>query len=205
MIYAGHIDGAIDALRRALSVSEKTLGEYHEQTAITIQTLARAISAQRNHAEALSTYQRALRIREQVLGESQSTAITYTLHCMGQEMIALVNADGAVDVLRRALAMKEKILGEYHEQTAATIHEITRAISTQGDHPAALGTYQSALRIQEQVLGECVSTANTIHCIGQELTMMNKKGEAIIAFVRAIVMGMKTTGIIPHSCSSDKT
>ncbi|XP_013388678.1 uncharacterized protein LOC106157545 [Lingula anatina] len=206
MLNMDDVDGAVNAFQRALTINEKTHGEHHESTANTIHLLARAMSAQGKHVEALSTYQRAFRVMDEVLGESASTACT--LRNIGQEMLTLEDADGAVNAFKIALAMEEKIHGEHHESTANTIHQLARAMSAQGKHVEALSAYQRAIRIKEEVLGESESTVKKLYTIGQEMlntahTVQSEGSDeiktdyiesAVYVFRKAVEIRKKTLG-----------
>ncbi|XP_013399121.1 uncharacterized protein LOC106165459 [Lingula anatina] len=176
-LYLGDKDGAVDILIKAIDMLEKTLGATHEDTAETISTLGCAFSAQGNHADALKTYQRALCILEEVTGEGPITASTLVL--IGKEMLALGDADDAAKTLKEAVEMREKTLGEIHEDTACSMHELACAMSEQGNHEAAVSTFQKAVRIYEQVLGESANTATTLCALGHELKHIGNIKESL--------------------------
>ncbi|XP_013402192.1 uncharacterized protein LOC106167851 [Lingula anatina] len=184
IIKLDNADGAVDAIRTEVAILENILGENHKMTANSIHGLGCALSAQGKHADALSTFQRALRIFEKVSGECPETA--YTLLRIGQEMINLGNADGAVDVLRKSVAMWEEMMGENHKMTAATISLLGCALSAQGKHKDALSTFQRALRIGEHVLGDSAITANTMFYLGQEMKLIGNIKEGLEMHQRAL-------------------
>ncbi|XP_013402210.1 uncharacterized protein LOC106167867 [Lingula anatina] len=179
-------EGAVYFLRKALAMNEKMLGENDEQTANTILCLGFALSAQGKHEDALSTFQRALRIFEQMSSESVNTRTAITLNCMADEMIELDNADGAIDVVKKALAIMEKTVGENHEQTAISFFLLGRALSAQGKHTDALCTLQRALRIGEHVLGDSAITAYTMFYLGQEMKLIGDIKESLDMHQRAL-------------------
>ncbi|XP_013391838.1 uncharacterized protein LOC106159931 [Lingula anatina] len=196
MLMLRNPNGDVGKLRRALAIRERTLGECHLHTADTLHVLSCALCMQEKHAEALSALQRSLTIHEKLMGESRITA--QILHFIGMEMMRIKDTDGAVNAIRRALAMREKTLGVDHKDTTDTIFLLGLAISAQGNHAEALTTYQRALGIQKKTMGECISTATTLHCISHEMQMLGDKEGAMIVVIRAIVMGMKIIGKIPQ-------
>jgi tetratricopeptide (TPR) repeat protein len=119
------------------------------------------------YSEALECFQKALAIREKVLGEEHpDTVATYN-------NIALVyscqeNYAKAMEWLQKALAIREKIRGKEHPLTAATYNNIADVYSRQGDYAKGLELYQKALAIREKVLGkEHPDTITTYHGIAR--------------------------------------
>jgi len=105
--------------------------------------------------------QKALAIREKVLGkEHPDTATTYS-------SIALVyyrqgNYPKAMEWNMKTLAIREKVLGIQHPDTAFTFNNIALVHYRQGDYLKTLEWSQKALTIREEVLGkEHLDTAAT--------------------------------------------
>ncbi|MDR1796756.1 MAG: tetratricopeptide repeat protein, partial [Clostridiales Family XIII bacterium] len=118
-----------------------------------------------DYGKALELYDKALAIREKVLGkEHPVTAAIYghiadVYHEQGEYGKAL-------EWHGKALAIKEKVLGKEHPDTAATYNNIALVYHAQGDYGKALEWLGKALAIKEKVLGkEHPATATTFNNI----------------------------------------
>ena len=114
-----------------------------------------------DYVKALEFYEKALSIREKVLGkEHPSTATTYNNMALvytnqGDYVKALVN-------YRKALSIREKVLGKEHPDTANTYNNMALVYDNQADYDKAWDYFQKALSIRENVLGkEHPDTAQT--------------------------------------------
>jgi tetratricopeptide (TPR) repeat protein len=97
-------------------------------------------------------YERALAIREKVLGpEHPDTATSLAgLAVLLQDQGDLV---GARPLYERALAIREKVLGPEHPDTAASLANLALLLEALGDLIGARPLYERALAIREKVLG----------------------------------------------------
>ena len=116
--------------------------------------------------QAMNYYQKALAIREKVLGsEHPDTAASYN-------NIGLLYHDQgdypqALNYYQKALSIREKVLGMEHPGTARSYNNIGILYKVQGDFSKALSYYQKALAIYEKVLGlEHPDTAASYENIG---------------------------------------
>ena len=104
------------------------------------------------YAEARPLYERALAMREKVLGaEHPVTAsslgnLANLLHDQG-------DLAGARPLHERALAIWEKVLGAEHPDTALSLNNLAVLLQDQGDLAGARPLYERALAIREKVLG----------------------------------------------------
>ncbi|MDR0459292.1 MAG: tetratricopeptide repeat protein [Coriobacteriales bacterium] len=108
---------------------------------------------QGDYPKALELHQKALAIKEEVLGDRHpSTAMTYS------NIAAVYHAQGdypkALEWNQKALAIKEEVLGDRHPDTATTYNNIAVVYHDQGDYPKAQEWYMRALVINEEVLGD---------------------------------------------------
>ena len=118
------------------------------------------------YSEARPLYERALAIREKVLGpEHPDTAISlnnlaYLLQAQG-DLVA------ARPLYERALAIREKVLDSEHPETAISLNNLAYLLQAQGDLAAARPLYERALAIREKVLGpEHPVTATSLNNLG---------------------------------------
>jgi CHAT domain-containing protein/tetratricopeptide (TPR) repeat protein len=105
------------------------------------------------YREALSPAQRALAIREEVLGEHHHLC-AFSLNNLATILIAL---DAYADARRhyeRALKINQKVLGERHPETADSLSNLGLVLVAQRDHAAAQALFERALAIRREVLGE---------------------------------------------------
>jgi tetratricopeptide (TPR) repeat protein len=126
------------------------------------------------YAQARSFCQRALRIREKVLGpEHPDTA--RSLDTLGYACIERGDLAGAQSLHERALRIREKVLGPEHPDTARSLDTLGYAFIERGDLVGAQSLYERALRIREKVLGpESRDTAENIRELGH---LFQKQGD----------------------------
>ena len=104
------------------------------------------------YTDSVQWYNKALAIREKVLGaEHPDTATTYN------NIAGVYDSQGdypkALEWYNKALAISEKVLGAEHPDTATIYNNIAFVYSRQGDYPKALEWYQKAVAIYELNLG----------------------------------------------------
>jgi len=90
---------------------------------MSIANLAALLHGQRDLAGAQALYQRALAIRERVLGPEHPDTAT-TLNNLGGLLYLQGDRSGARSLLERALASRLKILGPDHPHTKATLDSL---------------------------------------------------------------------------------
>ena len=116
-------------------------------------------SAQYEQAEPL--FQRALAIRERVLG-ADDALIADSLN----NLAALYDNQGryeeAEPLYQRALAIRERVLGPNHPDLATSLNNLALLYYSQGKYEEAEPLYERALKICEQVLGPNHPTTVTI-------------------------------------------
>jgi tetratricopeptide (TPR) repeat protein len=140
-----------------------------EQAAKLLNGLARYRSSQVTltaYAQARSFCQRALRIREQVLGlEHPDTA--RSLDSLGDVCMQQGDVAGAQPLYERALRIREKVLGPEHPDTARSLATLGCVFIERGDLVGAQSFCERALRIREKALGpEHPDTARSLDMLG---------------------------------------
>ena len=105
-----------------------------------------------DYAGAKPYYERALAIRERVLGPDHPDTAT-SLNNLGLLLRAMGELPAAKPYLERALAIWERVLGPDHPDTATSLNNLGFLLQAIGELPAAKPYYERALAIREQVLG----------------------------------------------------
>jgi tetratricopeptide (TPR) repeat protein len=104
------------------------------------------------YAEARPLHERALAIREKVLGAEHPDTAT-SLNDLATLLRAQGDLTGARPLYERALAVRERVLGSEHPDTAQSLNDLGSLFRAQGDPAAARPLLERALAIFEKVLG----------------------------------------------------
>ncbi|HTK05548.1 MAG TPA: FxSxx-COOH system tetratricopeptide repeat protein, partial [Ktedonobacteraceae bacterium] len=148
--------------------------------------------AQYDQAEPL--YQRALAIRERVLGAFHPDTAE-TLHNLARLYQDQGRYDQAEPLYQRALAIREQALGSSDPQTARTLHNLAQLYQDQGQYDQAKTLYQRALTIYEQALGASnLQTARTLYYLAQLYQDQGKYIEAEPFYQRALAVQEQALG-----------
>ena len=137
-------------------------GRADETAGTLFNNMAEVYRAQGNYGKALEYNEKALAIREKVLGEAHpDTATTYN------NMAAVYRAQGnylkALEYNEKACAIIEKVLGKAHPDAAATYNNMALVYDAQGNYEKALEYYEKACAIYEKVLGKAHPGAATTY------------------------------------------
>ena len=146
------------------------------------------------YAAARPLFERALAIREEVLGpEHPDTA--ESLDNLAFLVQAQGDLGGALPLCERALAIREEVLGPEHPDTAKGLNNFAFMLHTQGDLAGALPLHERALAIREEVLGpEHPKTAFSLSNLARVLRDSGHADEAEPLFRRAIAIGQNVLG-----------
>ncbi|VAW43597.1 hypothetical protein MNBD_CHLOROFLEXI01-4282 [hydrothermal vent metagenome] len=146
------------------------------------------------HQLAKPFYERALAIREKVLGADHPDTAT-SLNNMGFLLQAMGDLPAARPFYERALAIWEKVLGADHPDTANSLNNMGALLRAMGDLPAARPFYQRALAIREKVLGaDHPDTATSLNNMGFLLQAMGDLPAARPFYERALAIREKVLG-----------
>jgi tetratricopeptide (TPR) repeat protein len=136
------------------------------ETAWLLTHMGEYLGARAQFADAKPYVERALAIREQVLGP-QHPDTAQSLNNLGALLYAQGDLAGAKPYLERALAIWEQVRGPEHPDTAQSLNELGYLLRTQGDLAGAKLYLERALAIREQVLGpEHPNTATSLNNLG---------------------------------------
>ncbi len=102
--------------------------------------------------EAFAQIQRALEVREKVLGQDDVEVAT-TLDTVAFFYYSMGDYARCESLLKRALDIKEKKLEASHPDIAQTLNSFGLVLSDKGDYTKAVTFYQRALQIREKSLG----------------------------------------------------
>ena len=146
------------------------------------------------YAQAEPLHQRALTIREQVLGpEHPDTASSLN------NLAGLYDHQGlyaqAEPLYQRALAIWEKVLGPEHPDTATSLNNLALLYHHQGLSAQAEPLFQRALAIREQVLGaEHPDTATSLNNLALLYDHQGLYAQAAPLFQRALTISEQVLG-----------
>jgi tetratricopeptide (TPR) repeat protein len=146
------------------------------------------------YREARTLLERALAIREEVLGERHPlTALSLN------NLASLLEAQGARGearlLLERALAIQEEVLGERHPLTALGLNNLAYLLQVQEEKGRALLLYERALAIREEVLGaDHPDTASTLNNLGFFHQAQQAYDRALSYYHRALAIFTRVLG-----------
>ncbi len=103
--------------------------------------------------QALPLSERALAIREQVLGPAHPD-YAQSLNNLAYFYCAKGEYDQALPLYERALAIREQVLGPAHPDYATSLHSLAVLYHSKGEYDQALPLSERALAIAEQTLGQ---------------------------------------------------
>ena len=164
-----------------LATWEQRYGPNHPSVAITLNNLGGAWSDLGDARKAMSFFERALAIYEQVYKEDSSHPdIASTLSNLGTAWGDLGEACKAVNYYERALAIYEQVYKEAsnHPDIAATLNNLGIAWSYLGDNRKAVSFYQRALAIYEQVYKETPNHSDIARTLGNLGSAWRDLGDA---------------------------
>ena len=186
----------LDSLALALVGDEATVPKGVEQRTAELLSFAGqyrhyALAA---YAEARPLYERALAIREKVLGAEHPDTAT-SLNNLAALLQAQGDLAGARPLYERALAIREKVLGAEHPDTATSLNNLAYLLQAQGDLAGARPLHERALAIREKVLGaEHPDTATSLNNLANLLQAQGDLAGARPLHERALAIREKVLG-----------
>jgi len=156
--------------------------------------LAETHYAMARYSEAEPLYERALAIREKVLGAEHPD----TAQSLNNLAVLYYNQGRyaeAEPLYVRALAIAEKVLGAEHPDTASSLNNLAALYNNQGRYANAEPLYVRALAIREKVLGaEHPDTASSLNNLALLYDNQGRYAEAEPLYVRALAIREKVLG-----------
>jgi tetratricopeptide (TPR) repeat protein len=146
------------------------------------------------YAEARPLYERALSIREKVLGPEHPHTAT-SLNNLAVLRYNSGDLAAARPLFERALAVREKVRGPEHPDTATSLNNLALLLQAQGDLAAARPLYERALAIYEKVLGpEHPDTATSLNNLAGLLQAQGDLAAARPLYEQALAIREKVLG-----------
>jgi tetratricopeptide (TPR) repeat protein len=176
------------------AVTDAAFEREDEQAAGLCSALSFHLSMIADYRGALPYSERALAIRQKVLGaEHPDTALS--LNNLGLLLKDLGDYPGARSYYERALRIRTEVLGEEHPDTAPSLNNLGLLLRAQGNLAGARPYYERALRINEQVLGEeHPDTATSYNNLGGLLQHLGDLAGARPYYERALRIRQKVLG-----------
>jgi tetratricopeptide (TPR) repeat protein len=135
------------------AVIDAAQGREDETAAALYHELAHHLGDIGHYAAAQPYYERALDIREQVLGKSHPDTAS-TLDALGWLFYKQGDYEAASPYYTRALAIREQVLGGSHPDTATTLNNLGNLLWSQGKYTEAQSYCERALKIRRDFFGE---------------------------------------------------
>jgi tetratricopeptide (TPR) repeat protein len=150
--------------------------------------------AMADYAEAWKLSERALAIRENVLGHDHPDTASI-INNLGYLLQAQGDLAGARPYYERALAIREKVLGPDHRATATSLNNLGGLLHVQGDLMGARPYYERSLAILEKALGpDHPDTATSLNNLGGMLHEQGDLAGARPYYERALAIHEKVLG-----------
>ena len=200
LMYRGRLDIARDADQsihwagQAVELCERRFGQEHLNTAIALQSLANALSAEGKSGRATPLFERILQIREKALGPEHPDTVT-SLNNLAMHYKLMRDCAQAEPLLLRALKIREKVLGPEHLDTAASLSNLASLYLAMGDHAQAESLYQRTLKIREKIQGpEHLETADSLKNLARLYTDKGDHAKAEPVYRKALRIWEKERG-----------
>ncbi|WP_224249674.1 CHAT domain-containing tetratricopeptide repeat protein [Hyalangium gracile] len=139
-----------------------------------------------HYVEAAAAAQRALELREAVLGDKHPD-VAQCLLLLGSIHLMQANYARAEPLLQRALAIREAALGPRHRDVAESLNALGTLSLKQGHPEQAESLYRRALEIREEVLGkDHPEVASLLNNLGNLALMQGQLARAAAIHERAL-------------------
>jgi serine/threonine-protein kinase len=151
-IERGHYPEAERSLRDALALQQRLYTGANEDTARTLQVLARAVN-ERDVNEAIPLIQRAVAMHRALWGAQPYPDFADALNDLGLMLYDTGDYDHSERLLWESLAMKRRLLGEKHPEIATSLNNIANVMHDKGDLAGAESGYRMSLTMRRELLG----------------------------------------------------
>lgn len=178
-----------DAVLSVLGVEEDSL-----RRAGALNNLAAVHLSAGAYREAKATYERALAIREKILGPDHPLVATY-LNNLASVYISLGAYEEARTRYERALTIREKSLGPDHPAFAGTLSNLAAVHVSMGKYAEGKDLHEKALLIKQKALGpEHPDVASSLHSLASVHASTGEFAEARELYERALIIREKALG-----------
>jgi len=190
----GEYTKGINVARKAVALSEKTLGSQHPYVALALHNLGSLYHASGEYEKAVPLLQRALSIRKSTLGPDHPYVAT-TLNGLAKLYRDMGQHAKAEPLLTRALAIQEKALGSEHPDVAITLSHFAELHRDRGDYAQAEKLFLQVLSIREKALGpDHHETAGALSNLAGLYHTIGNYEKAEILLIRAVAISEKALG-----------
>jgi len=149
---------------------------------------------QGKYAEAIPLAEKALAIREKVLGAEHPDVAT-SLNNLALLYKSQGNYSSSEPLYLRSLAIDEKVLGAEHPSVATSLNNLAELYRTQGNYSKAEPLLLRALAIREKVLGaEHPSVATSLNNLAELYRTQGNYSKAEPLYLRALAIDEKVLG-----------
>jgi tetratricopeptide (TPR) repeat protein len=198
----GHYDLQLPALRTATTedraiaeaLARHAEGLSQRNLALRKQGELQHAEANRLYAEARRAAERALQLRQQVLGpHSGDVAATHALLGLIEDEVGAYEAGKAH--FEKALAIQVKVMGPDHPTTITTRSDLGYLALANGDWAEAVSLFTDASARREKLVGpDHVSIANGLSGLGEAYLRLGRPADAERVLRRAMAVREKVTG-----------
>jgi len=165
-----------------------------EEAASLLNNAGHYLDERAQYAEAEPLLQRALDIREKVLGSRHPDTAT-SLNDLARLYQSQGKYQQAKTSYKRALTIREEVLGLEHSDTATSLNNLALVYCDQGKYGEAEPLYRRALEIKTKALGpEHPDTATSLNNLAGLYSEQGKLGETEPLYRRALDIREKTLG-----------
>jgi tetratricopeptide (TPR) repeat protein len=149
---------------------------------------------QGQYAAAIPLAERALAIREKVLGQEHPLVAT-SLNNLANLYQDMGNYQKVEPLFQRSLAIREKVLGQEHPDVASSLNNLAVLYKEMGNYQKAEPLYQRSLAIREKVLGkEHPSVATGLNNLAVLYQAQGNYSQAEPLFQRSLAIYQKVLG-----------
>jgi CHAT domain-containing protein/Tfp pilus assembly protein PilF len=185
---AGRYEVRIEALRAA------TEGDRALAEALRLHSESEGLREKGKYSEAIPLAERALKIREKVLGPEHLDVAT-SLNGLAGLHHNKEDYAKAEPLYQRALAIWEKAFGHEHPDVALSLNNLAALYRARGDYAKAELLYQRALAIREKALGpEHLDVAQTLNNLARLYRARGDYAKAEPLFHRSLAILEKVLG-----------
>jgi eukaryotic-like serine/threonine-protein kinase len=174
----GLLNNAADPQERALAIRREHLGNDHEDTLTSVNSMGVLFDAKGKPAEAEPFYRESFEGTRRLLRNDHPNVLT-SIYNLGGVLHAQGKFAEAESYYREALEGRRRVLGDDDPDTLTSTNSMGALLQTQGKHDEAEPYYREALERRRRVLGhDHPDTLISVNRMGALLRAMGKLAEA---------------------------
>lgn len=185
---------AAELYKKALEITEKTIGKEHPDYAIHLNNLASVYYLQGNYEEAVEIYKQAIEIGEKTIGK-EHPEYAIRLNNLAGVYRSQGKYDEAIELFKQAFEIDEKTIGKEHPEYAIHLNNLANVYYSQGKYDEAIELFKQAIEIDEKTIGkEHPDYAIHLNNLALIYDSQGKYDEAIELYKQAFEIAEKTIG-----------